>query len=44
MIHDTLHELYQARYIHEALHFLSACVGSFVGTWAYFFFRRRGVE
>jgi hypothetical protein len=36
MIHDTLHQLFQLHYIHEVLHLLSGCVGSFFGTWAYF--------
>jgi hypothetical protein len=36
MIHDTLHELFQAHYIHEVLHFLSGTIGSFLGIWAYF--------
>jgi hypothetical protein len=45
MIHDTLHELFQAHYIHEVLHLLSGCVGSFFGTWAYFrIFRKRRIE
>ncbi|MFZ0747050.1 MAG: hypothetical protein WAM85_21790 [Terracidiphilus sp.] len=36
MIHDTLHQLFQVHYIHEILHLLSGCVGSFFGTWGYF--------
>jgi hypothetical protein len=45
MIHNTLHEVFQMHYIHEVLHLLSGCVGSFIGTWAYFrMVRRRGVE
>ncbi len=36
MIHDLLHQLFQVHYIHEILHLLSGCVGSFLGTWAYF--------
>jgi hypothetical protein len=36
MIHDLLHQLFQVHYIHEILHLLSGCVGSFIGTWAYF--------
>jgi hypothetical protein len=36
MIHDTLHQLFQWHYIHEVLHLLSDCVGSFIGTWFYF--------
>jgi hypothetical protein len=36
MIKDTLHQLFQMHYIHEVLHLLSGCVGSFIGTWAYF--------
>jgi hypothetical protein len=36
MIHDLLHEMFQVHYIHEVLHLLSGCVGSSVGTWAYF--------
>jgi hypothetical protein len=38
MIQDTLHQLFQVRYIHEVLHLVSGCVGSFFGTWAYFRF------
>jgi len=41
MIHDTLHELFQAHYIHEVLHLLSGCVGSFLGVWAYFLIFKR---
>jgi hypothetical protein len=42
MIHDLLHQLFQVHYIHEVLHLLSGCVGSFIGTWAYFaFFQKR---
>lgn len=42
MIQNTLH---QARYIHEVLHFLSGCVGSFFGTWAYLsIVQRRRIE
>ncbi len=36
MIQSTLHQLFQMHYIHEVLHLLSGCVGSFIGTWAYF--------
>jgi len=36
MVHEVLHELFQWHYIHEVLHLLSGCVGSFFGTWAYF--------
>jgi hypothetical protein len=36
MIHDVLHQLFQAHYVHEVLHLLSGCVGSFLGTWACF--------
>jgi hypothetical protein len=36
MIQSTLHQLFQVHYIHEVLHLLSGCVGSFFGTWAYF--------
>jgi hypothetical protein len=36
MIHDVLHQLFQAHYIHEVLHLLSGCVGAFLGTFAYF--------
>jgi len=35
MIHDFLHQLFQIHYIHEVLHLLSGCFGSFLGTWAY---------
>jgi hypothetical protein len=41
MIHSTLHQLFQVRYIHEVLHLLSGCVGSFIGTWAYFSIRQK---
>lgn len=44
MIHATLHQLFQVRYIHEVLHLLSGCVGSFFGTWAYFAMARRRRE
>jgi hypothetical protein len=45
MIQSTLHQLFQERYIHEVLHLLSGCVGSFIGTWAYFLiFRRHRIE
>jgi hypothetical protein len=45
MIHDTLHQLFQVHYIHEILHLLSGCVGSFFGTWAYFVIaQRRRIE
>jgi len=36
MIQSTLHQIFQMHYIHEVLHLLSGCVGSFIGTWAYF--------
>jgi hypothetical protein len=43
MIQSTLHLL--AQYIHEVLHLLSGCVGSFFGTWAYFLIaQRRKIE
>jgi hypothetical protein len=38
MIHELFHELFQVHSIHEILHLLSGCVGSFFGTWAYFLF------
>ena len=38
LIQSTLHEVFQLHYIHEVLHLLSGCVGSFFGTWAYFHF------
>ena len=41
MIQDTLHQLFQMHYIHEVLHLLSGCVGSFFGTWAYFSIAQR---
>jgi hypothetical protein len=41
MIHDTLHQIFQEHYIHEVLHLLSGCVGSFIGTWAYFSYFER---
>jgi len=41
VIHGVLHELFQMHYIHEILHLLSGCVGSFIGTWAYFGMARR---
>jgi hypothetical protein len=42
MIQGTLHQLFQAHYIHEILHLLSGCLGSFLGTGAYFWtFQRR---
>ena len=45
MVHEILHELFQWHSIHEILHLLSGCVGSFFGTWAYFLiFHRRGIE
>lgn len=45
MVHELLHELFQWHAIHEVLHFLSACVGSFFGTWAFFaIVQRRKVE
>ena len=34
----ALHDIFQVHYIHEILHLLSGCVGSFFGTWAYFAF------
>ena len=40
-----VHELLQFDPIHEILHFLSGCVGSFLGIWIYFLlFRRRRIE
>lgn len=30
---SALHQLFQWHYIHEVLHLLSGCVGSFAGTW-----------
>jgi len=45
MVHEILRELSQWHFIHEALHFLSACVGAFIGTWTYFLiFQRRRIE
>jgi hypothetical protein len=45
MIHELLHELSQAHFIHEVLHFLSGCVGSFLGIWAYFrMFKRTRID
>jgi hypothetical protein len=45
MVHEILHELFQWHSIHEILHLLSGCVGSFLGTWAYFLiFQRRRIE
>ena len=45
MIQDTLHQLFQVRYIHEVLHLLSGCIGSFIGTWAYLsIFQKRRIE
>jgi hypothetical protein len=45
MVQETLHELFQWHYIHEILHLLSGCVGSFFGTWAYFsIIQRRRIE
>ena len=38
MIHELFHEIFQVHGIHEILHLLSGCVGSFFGTWAYFYF------
>jgi len=43
MIQNILHQLFQLRYIHELFHLLSGCVGSFIGTWAYFSVRKRRV-
>lgn len=45
MTQNALHQLVQAHYIHEVLHLLSGCVGSFFGTWAYFsMFQRHRIE
>jgi hypothetical protein len=45
MVHEILHELFQWHSIHEILHLFSGCVGSFLGTWAYFLiFQRRRIE
>jgi hypothetical protein len=45
MIQETLHQILMMHYIHEVLHLLSGCVGSFFGTWAYFrIFRGHGIE
>jgi hypothetical protein len=41
MIQSTLHQLFQVHCIHEVLRLLSGCVGSFLGTWAYFSILRR---
>lgn len=41
MIPDLIHQLFQVRYIHEILHLLSGCVGSFLGTWTYFLISRK---
>jgi hypothetical protein len=41
MIEGALHQMFQVHYIHEILHLLSGCVGSFIGTWAYFLICRR---
>jgi len=30
-----LHEIFQWHYIHEVLHLISGCIGSYIGTWAY---------
>jgi hypothetical protein len=44
MVHEILHQLFQWHYIHEILHLLSGCVGSFLGTWVYFLtFQRRRI-
>jgi len=40
----TLHELFQWHYIHEILHLMSGCLGSFLGTWAYFSFVEKRKE
>jgi len=40
MIHSALHQLFEGNYIHEVFHFLSGCVGSFLGTWGYFRLRK----
>jgi hypothetical protein len=34
MIQEVLHEMFQVHYIHEILHLMSGCIGSFFGTWA----------
>ena len=45
MVHEFLHELFQWHGIHEVLHLLSGCVGSFFGTWVYFLtIQRRRIE
>jgi hypothetical protein len=45
MVHEILHELFQWHAIHEVLHLLSGCVGSFFGTWVYFVtIHRRRIE
>jgi membrane protein DedA with SNARE-associated domain len=31
-----IHRLMSYPHIHEILHFLSACIGAFVGCWLYF--------
>jgi hypothetical protein len=36
MAHAILHEIFQWHGIHEILHLLSGCFGSFFGTWFYF--------
>jgi hypothetical protein len=41
MIKEVLHEMFQVHYIHEILHLLSGCVGSFLGTWACFWMMQR---
>ena len=41
MIQDILHQLFQVHYIHELLHLLSGCIGSFLGTWIYFLSLRK---
>ena len=43
-LHEFLHELFQIRYIHEILHLLSGCVGSYFGTWGYFAFIQKRAE
>ncbi|HTX42717.1 MAG TPA: hypothetical protein VMD25_12855 [Acidobacteriaceae bacterium] len=43
MIHSVLHQLFLGNYIHEIFHFLSGCVGSFIGTWGYFRLRKTAV-
>jgi hypothetical protein len=43
-LHDFLHQLFQIHYIHEVLHLLSGCVGSFLGTWGYFTLVKRRAE